>query len=103
MRRARKLVADAVASAGLILTIFGALRAGANVAKSVAAYILAAYRFTASTSFAIPAVALARSMTDSFAGISPASLAGFWGAQLAGGLLGLVLAHWLFAKEKPPA
>jgi glycerol uptake facilitator-like aquaporin len=96
-------IAEAVASAGLILAILGALRAGANVALIVAAYILAAYWFTASTSFANPAVALARSMTDSFAGISPASLTGFWGAELAGGLLGLALAHWLFAKEKPPA
>lgn len=96
-------IAEAVASAGLILAILGALHAGANVAMIVAGYIVAAYWFTASTSFANPAVALARAFTDTFAGIAPSSLAGFWAAEIMGALAGLVLGHWLFAKEKPPA
>lgn len=96
-------IAEAVATAGLILAILGALRAAANVAVIVAAYIVAAYWFTASTSFANPAVALARALTDTFAGIAPADLPGFWAAELAGGLLGLALGTWLFAKEKPPS
>lgn len=96
-------IAEALASAGLILAILGALRAGANVAMIVAAYIVAAYWFTASTSFANPAVALARAVTDTFSGIAPTSLPGFWVAQIVGGLLGLALGQWLFAKEKPPA
>lgn len=96
-------IAEAVASAGLILAIFGALHAGANVAMIVAGYIVAAYWFTASTSFANPAVALARAFTDTFAGIAPSSLAGFWAAEIMGALAGLVLGQWLFAKEKPPA
>ena len=96
-------IAEAVASAGLILAIFGALHAGANVAMIVAGYIVAAYWFTASTSFANPAVALARAFTDTFAGIAPSSLAGFWAAEITGALAGLALGQWLFAKEKPPA
>ena len=93
-------VAEAIASFGLILTIFGAINARANVATTVAAYITAAYWFTASTSFANPAVALARSLTNTFAGIRPADLPGFWAAEVAGALLAAAFSAWLF---KPTA
>ena len=91
-------LAEAVATFGLILTILGALHARAAVAPLVAAWITAAYWFTASTSFANPAVALARVLTDSFAGIRPADLPGFWLAQVAGALLAGGLGAWLFRK-----
>ncbi len=92
-------IAEAVASFGLILTILGTLRAGGNVAASVAAYIAAAYWFTASTSFANPAVTLARALTDTFAGIRPLDAPGFIAAQIAGALVAMVLGNWLFAKD----
>jgi glycerol uptake facilitator-like aquaporin len=79
-------IAEAVATAGLLLVI---LRApGGRVAAMVASYIGAAYWFTASTSFANPAAAFGRMFSDSFAGISPGSVPGFVGAQLAGAALG---------------
>jgi len=82
-------IAEAVATAGLLLVI---LRAPAGRASSlVAAYIGAAYWFTASTSFANPAAAFGRMFSDSFAGISPASVPGFVLAQLLGAALGLGL------------
>ncbi|MDP3262121.1 MAG: MIP/aquaporin family protein [Tabrizicola sp.] len=96
-------IAEGVATFGLLLTILGAIHARANVALMVAAYIAAAYWFTASTSFANPAVALARAFSDTFAGIRPVDLPGFWLAQIAGALLAAGLARWLFANEKPPA
>ena len=89
-------LAESIATFGLILAIFGAINARANVAFTVAAYITAAYWFTASTSFANPAVALARSLTDTFAGIRPLDLPGFVLAQIAGSLLAMFLARWLF-------
>ena len=92
-------LAEAVASFGLILAILGAIHARANVATTVACYITAAYWFTASTSFANPAVALARSLTDTFAGIRPIDLPGFWGAELGGALLAAALCNWLFADD----
>ncbi|MDP4302446.1 aquaporin [Leptothrix discophora] len=82
-------VAEAVATAGLLLVI---LRAPpARVAAIVACYIGAAYWFTASTSFANPAAAFGRMFSDSFAGISPASVPGFVAAQLVGAGLGALL------------
>ena len=92
-------LAEAVASFGLILAILGAVRAKANVAACVAAYITAAYWFTASTSFANPAVALARSLTNTFAGIRPIDLPGFWLAECAGALLAATLGTWLYRKD----
>jgi glycerol uptake facilitator-like aquaporin len=81
-------LAEAVATAGLLLTILGAQRqAPTQLPALVGAYIAAAYWFTASTSFANPAVTLARSLTDSFAGIHPAGLPGFIAAQLLAVLL----------------
>ena len=82
-------LAEAVASAGLILVILRAPRA--RVAAMVAAYIGAAYWFTASTSFANPAAAFGRMFSDSFAGIAPASAPGFVIAQLIGAGIGLAL------------
>jgi len=89
-------LAEAVATAGLILAILGSLRARpAAVPFIVGLYITAAYWFTASTSFANPAVTLARAFTTSFADIAPADVAGFALAQLAGALLALGLWRWL--------
>jgi glycerol uptake facilitator-like aquaporin len=86
-------IAEAVATAGLLLVI---LRAPATrVAAMVAAYIGAAYWFTASTSFANPAAAFGRMFSDSFAGIAPSSVAGFVIAQLVGAFVGLGLHHAL--------
>ncbi|MFG6467082.1 aquaporin [Roseateles sp. BYS87W] len=88
-------LAEAVATAGLLLVI---LRAPAGRAASlVAAYIGAAYWFTASTSFANPAAAVGRMVSDTFAGIAPASVPGFIAAQLVGAALGLGLHHALGA------
>jgi glycerol uptake facilitator-like aquaporin len=82
-------IAEAVATAGLLLVI---LRAPATrVAAMVACYIGAAYWFTASTSFANPAAAFGRMFSDTFAGISPASVPGFIAAQLAGAGLGALI------------
>jgi glycerol uptake facilitator-like aquaporin len=92
---------EAVAAFGLIVTILGGIRfARESVPWLVGLYITAAYWFTASTSFANPAVAIARSLTDTFSGIRPADLPGFIGAEFAGALLGLALMTWLLA---PPA
>jgi glycerol uptake facilitator-like aquaporin len=93
-------IAEAVATAGLLLVI---LRAPAGrAAPMVAAYIGAAYWFTASTSFANPAAAFGRMFSDSFAGIAPASAPGFVLAQLAGAAIGLAL-HGLFEPRLHPA
>jgi glycerol uptake facilitator-like aquaporin len=89
-----------VATSGLIVTIAGAIRYSPQAAAYlVALYIVAAYWFTASTSFANPAVTIARAMTDSFAGIAPHSVPGFLVAQIAGALAGYALTAWLF--ERP--
>jgi glycerol uptake facilitator-like aquaporin len=99
---------EAVATFGLILTILGTLRhrPGA-VPASVALYIVAAYWFTSSTSFANPAITIARSLSDSFAGIAPADVPGFIAAQLLGALAAAILGRWLFAPDvvlsPPPA
>ncbi len=90
-------IAEAVATAGLLLVI---LRAPpARVAAMVAAYIGAAYWFTASTSFANPAAAFGRMFSDSFAGIAPTSVPGFVIAQLAGAGLGVALHRLLGATD----
>jgi glycerol uptake facilitator-like aquaporin len=96
-------LAEGIATFALVLAILGAIRAGAAVAPVVACTIVAAYWFTSSTSFANPAVTLARAFSDTFAGIRPADLPAFWLAQLAGAILAAGLACWLFANEKPPA
>jgi glycerol uptake facilitator-like aquaporin len=87
-----------VASFGLLMTILGTGRSRpAFVPVAVGGYIAAAYWFTASTSFANPAVTLARSLTDSFAGIRPADVPGFVLAQLAGAAAAALLIRWLYA------
>jgi glycerol uptake facilitator-like aquaporin len=79
-----ELIGEVVATFGLLLTIWGTVRARAEaVPYTVAAYIVGAYWFTSSTSFANPAVTIARSLTDTFAGIAPGSVPGFIVAQLA--------------------
>lgn len=85
-------LAEAIATFGLVLTILATLRTRpAWVPASVALYIAAAYWFTASTSFANPAITIARSMSNSFAGIAPGDIPAFIIAQLAGALI----ANWM--------
>jgi glycerol uptake facilitator-like aquaporin len=94
-------ISEAVASFGLLLTIFGGLRhAAQSIPMLVGLYITAAYWFTASTSFANPAVTLARSLSDTFAGIAPSSVLPFMLAQLAGATLAVPIARWLFDKRR---
>lgn len=89
-----------VATFGLVLTILGTLRHRPQaVPGAVALYITSAYWFTSSTSFANPAITVARALSDSFAGIAPADVAGFVVAQLAGALAGLGFARFLFPAE----
>jgi glycerol uptake facilitator-like aquaporin len=91
---------EGVATFGLLSVIFGcARRQAAVVPFAVGAWITAAYWFTASTSFANPAVTLARAATDSFAGIRPGDAPAFIVAQLAGAALATALFHWL--EERP--
>jgi glycerol uptake facilitator-like aquaporin len=93
--------AEFVATFGLLLAIFGTLRFRPDVTPSaVGLYITSAYWFTASTSFANPAVTVARSLTDTFAGIAPASAPMFIVAQLAGAAASVVLASWLFTRAR---
>lgn len=88
---------EAIATFGLILTIIGTVRhRAAWVPASVALYITAAYWFTSSTSFANPAITVARSLSDSFAGIAPADVPLFVVAQLIGAAAGAGLARFLF-------
>jgi glycerol uptake facilitator-like aquaporin len=92
-------VSEAVATAGLLLTIGGFTQhASKQVAAAVAVYIAAAYWFTASTSFANPAVTMARSLTDTFAGIRPVDVAPFILSQLIGMATGLALVRMLFGR-----
>ena len=68
---------------------------------AVGLYITSAYWFTASTSFANPAVTIARALSNTFAGVAPASVPGFWLGQLAGALGAMALSRWLFPPGKP--
>lgn len=98
-----QLVAEVVATAGLVLAIFALVRSGrAHLAAAVVgAYIGSAYFFTSSTSFANPAITIGRMFSDSFAGIAPGSAPWFIAAQLAGALLGLALVRWLMPEPVP--
>ncbi|MGK9052185.1 aquaporin [Neorhizobium petrolearium] len=97
-------LAEAVATFGLLLMIHLGLRFRYEaIPWLVGLYITAAYWFTASTSFANPAVAIARALSDTFAGIRPADLPGFILAQVVGGLAALLLTGWLLAETKPLA
>jgi glycerol uptake facilitator-like aquaporin len=94
---AGQLLGEAVATFGLVMTIGGSSVYGARlVAPAVAAYIAAAYWFTSSTSFANPAVTIARALTPTYAGIRPFDALFFVGAQFAGALLGMAVSGWLF-------
>jgi glycerol uptake facilitator-like aquaporin len=89
-------LAEAVAAFGLIATILAGIRfERASVPWLVGLYITAAYWFTSSTSFANPAVTLARSMTNTFSGIRPVDVSGFIAAELCGALAALMLMSWL--------
>lgn len=90
-------VGEAIATFGLLLTIIGTVKMRPNwVPASVALYITAAYWFTSSTSFANPAITVARSLSDTFAGIAPASVPGFIAAQIAGALAAHLVGKALF-------
>lgn len=87
--------AEIIATFGLVFTILAGLRANsAAIPWLVGLYITAAYWFTASTSFANPAVALARSLTDTFSGIRPIDLPGFFAAECVGAVIATVFAGW---------
>ena len=92
---------EVTATFGLLLTIFGCVRfRPAAVPWCVGLYIAAAYWFTSSTSFANPAVTVARGLSDTFAGIRPADVPAFIGAQLAGAVAASLAAGWLFAEPE---
>lgn len=93
-------LSEFIATFGLVLVIIGCQRARADfVPTAVGLYIVAAYWFTASTSFANPAVTIARALTDTFAGIAPGSVMPFVIAQLAGAIAAGAMSRWLF--EQP--
>lgn len=97
---AGQVLSEAVATFGLLMVIqLGARLAPSAVAGLVALYITAAYGFTASTAFANPAVTLARSLTDTFAGIAPISVSGFLVGQAAGAVAAALASSWLFGRS----
>jgi glycerol uptake facilitator-like aquaporin len=89
-------LSESVATAGLILVVMGSSRPN-EAAWRVPAWIGAAYWFTASTSFANPAITVARALSNTFAGIAPEHVAGFIASQLCGALIGLLLGKFLFS------
>lgn len=93
-------LAEVIATLGLLLVIFGLVRSGRSsvVAFAVGGYIAGAYYFTSSTSFANPAVTLARTVSDTFAGIAPSSAPAFLLAQLGGTLLAVLLIRLLYPR-----
>ena len=96
--------AEAVATFGLVLTILGCVaRSPAAVPYAVGLYITSAYWFTASTSFANPAVTIARSLSDTFAGIAPAGVPVFIAVQFGGMLAAVAVARWLWPSVDAPA
>lgn len=95
-------LSEVVATFGLVGTILGVARARPTaVAYAVGLYISAAYWFTASTSFANPAVTIARSLSDTFSGIEPSGVPAFVLAQLAGAALAVLFLGWLFGSARP--
>jgi len=96
-------LAECVATFGLLATIAGSIRfSPATTPLLVGLYITAAYWFTASTSFANPAVTVARALSDTFTGIAPSSAPAFIVAQLGGALAGYAVFGWLFGADGPP-
>ena len=96
-------LAEVIATAGLVMVIFGSVRAGRSESLPVVvgAYITAAYWFTSSTSFANPAVTVARTLSDTFAGIAPADAPWFLLAQACGGAIGLLAVRTTFPANQP--
>ena len=95
-------IAEAMAAFGLVFTILAGLHFRPDaIAWLVGLYITAAYWFTASTSFANPAVAIARALSNTFAGIRPIDLPGFIAAELVGALIAMALANWMLAEQNP--
>jgi glycerol uptake facilitator-like aquaporin len=92
-----QLFSELLATFGLLVVVHGTGKRAAVVPLTVAAYITAAYWFTASTSFANPAVTIARGLTDTFSGIAPAGIPGFIAAQLAGAVAATFLFRWIGA------
>jgi glycerol uptake facilitator-like aquaporin len=93
-------ISEVVATFGLIVTILGVLRTKVEaVPLAVGLYITAAYWFTASTSFANPAVAIARALTTSFSGIAPQDVPMFVVAELVGAMIGLFVMTWFYAPD----
>lgn len=90
-----QLFSEFVATFGLVVIVHGTGKRATVVPLTVAAYITAAYWFTSSTSFANPAVTLARGLTDTFSGIAPAGIPGFIAAQLLGALTATLLFQWI--------
>ena len=99
---AELFVSEILATAGLVFIIFTAIaqKSEAKIPVLVGAYISAAYFFTSSTSFANPAVTVARTLSDTFAGIAPSSVAPFIAAQILGAVLGLVLTNFINSPNK---
>jgi glycerol uptake facilitator-like aquaporin len=94
--------AEAVAAFGLLLTIFGCVaKTPSAVPYAVGLYVTSAYWFTASTSFANPAVTIARSLSNTFAGIAPGGVWAFIAAQLVGAGAAVLVAAWLWDEAKP--
>lgn len=95
------LLAEAIATAGLVIVIFGSVRGGRSdrVAYAVGGYIAGAYWFTSSTSFANPAVTFARMFSNTFAGIAPASVPAFVIAQVVGGGIALAVVAFLIPER----
>lgn len=101
---ASQWLSEAVATFGLVAVILGGVRfQPAAVPWLVGLHITAAYWFTASTSFANPAVTIARSLTDTFSGIRPIDAPAFMAAQIGGALLASVLAGWLWGPQEEQA
>ena len=97
-------LAEAVAAFGLVLVILASIRQRPEaVPWLVGLFIGAAYWFTSSTSFANPAVAIARGFTESFSGIRPLDVPGFVAAELVGAVVACLFAHWLFARDNASA
>ncbi len=98
---APQFFSEAIATFGLLLAILGGLRTRPDaVPLLVGLYITSAYWFTASTSFANPAVTIARALSDTFAGIAPASVPGFIVAQIVGAIVATVAMGWFFGRTR---
>jgi len=99
------LLSEVVATAGLLFVIVALVRTGRvhHVAWAVGAWIGAAYWFTASTAFANPAVTIGRALTNTYAGIAPASAPAFIAAQIAGGTIGVLLAVFIYPAARADA